>query len=45
MVVGVDAIRCDTHGTEVETSAGLSTQTFVVVEGIIDEVSKTSRGI
>ncbi|KAJ8426837.1 hypothetical protein Cgig2_025242 [Carnegiea gigantea] len=37
MVVGVDAVRYDTHGTEVETSVGPSTQTSVVVEGTVDE--------
>ncbi|KAJ8432833.1 hypothetical protein Cgig2_008547 [Carnegiea gigantea] len=37
MVTGVDAVRFGTHGTEAETSAGPSTQTFAVVEGTIDE--------
>ena len=45
MVVGVDVIRCDTHGTKAETSAGSSNQTSAVVEETIDKVSKTGRGI
>ncbi|KAJ8443352.1 hypothetical protein Cgig2_015833 [Carnegiea gigantea] len=43
MVAGVDAVHCDTHGTEAKTSAGPSTQTSAVVEGAVDEVSKTGR--
>ncbi|KAJ8445910.1 hypothetical protein Cgig2_009839 [Carnegiea gigantea] len=38
MVVGVDVVRYDTHGTEAETSAGPSNQTSAVVEGTVDEV-------
>ena len=45
MAVGVDAVRCETHGTEAETSAAPSTQTFAIVECSIDEVNKTGRSI
>ena len=45
MVTGVDAVRCDTHGTEAETCTGPSTQTSTVVDGTVNEVSKIGRGI
>ena len=45
MVVGVGVIRCETHGTEAETSTAPSTQTFVIIEGTVAEVSKIGRSI
>jgi len=45
MVVGVGVIRCETHGTEAETSTAPSMQTFVIVEGTVAEVSKIGHGM
>ncbi|KAJ8447198.1 LOW QUALITY PROTEIN: hypothetical protein Cgig2_030429 [Carnegiea gigantea] len=43
IVAGVDAVRCDTHGTEAENSAGPSTQTSAVIEGTVDK-GRDGRG-
>jgi len=45
MVAGVDAVRCEMHGTDAKTSACPSTQTFAIIEGTVDKASKTGRGI
>jgi len=45
MAAGVDAMCCEMHGTEAETSTAPSTQTFAIVEGTVDEVSKIGRSI
>ena len=45
MVAGVDAVCCEMHGAETETSAAPSMQAFAIVEGTVDEVSKIGRNI
>ncbi|KAJ8428739.1 hypothetical protein Cgig2_022649 [Carnegiea gigantea] len=43
IVAGVDVVCCETHGTEAETNAGPSMQTFANVEGTVDE-GRDGRG-
>ena len=44
-MAGVDVVRCETQCTEAGTSVSPSTKTSAIVEGTVDEVSKTGRGI